>query len=149
MVIALILQIMAAFMGTIAFSSIFQVPHRYYLHCGLVGGFGWGLCWLLMNATNVSAYVSTLLATILVVLFSRICSVKLKCPVTIFLLSGIFPLVPGVAIYWTIYYLIEGNMIQSSTYGRKALGIAVAIVLGILFTFEIPESTISKISDIK
>ena len=149
MIISLFFQILAAFIGTIAFSAIFQVPHKYYVHCGIIGGVGWGICWLFLNATDVSAYASTLLATILVVLFSRICGTKLKCPVTVFLLSGIFPLVPGVAIYWTIYYLIEGNMLQCSIYGRHTLGIAVAIVLGILFTFEIPESTISKICDFK
>ena len=102
---------------------------------------------MLTNATDVSSYINTLCATVFVVLFSRICSTKLKCPVTVFLLSGIFPLVPGVGIYWTIYYLIEGNILQCSSYGRHTLGIAVAIVLGILFTFEIPASTISKICD--
>ena len=140
-------QFLAAFLCTIAFSSIFQVHRKYYIYCGAIGGIGWGICWLLSNATNVSVYVSTLLATIQVVLFSRICSTKLRCPVTVFLLSGIFPLVPGVGIYWTIYYLIEGNVLQCSVYGRRTLGIAIAIVLGILFTFEIPASTIAKICD--
>ncbi len=147
MVISLLSQFFAAFLGTIAFSSIFQVPHKYYLHCGVIGGLGWGICWLLTNATNVSSYISTLCATVFVVLCSRICSTSVKCPVTVFLLSGIFPLVPGVGIYWTIYYLIEGNIFQCSGYGRHTLGIAVAIVLGILFTFEIPSSAISKICD--
>lgn len=147
MISSLFFQFLAAFFGTIAFSSIFQVPHKYYMYCGAIGGFGWGICWLLTNATDVSSYINTLCATVFVVLFSRICSTKLKCPVTVFLLSGIFPLVPGVGIYWTIYYLIEGNILQCSSYGRHTLGIAVAIVLGILFTFEIPASTISKICD--
>lgn len=144
----LLFQFLAAFLGTVAFSVIFQVPRRYYADCGGIGGLGWIVCWLLMQA-DVSAYFSTLVATIFVVLSSRLCGTWLKCPVTVFLLSGIFPLVPGVGIYWTLYYLIEGNVLKCSEYGRHSMGIAGAIVLGIIFTFEIPTKTISKICNFK
>ena len=59
---------------------------------------------------------------------------------TVFLISGIFPLVPGAGIYWTAYYLVTGQMGQAVSSGFVAVKAAVAIVLGIVFVFEIPNS---------
>ena len=36
-------------------------------------------------------------------------AILLKTPVTVFLLTGIFPLVPGAGIYYTAYYFIQGE----------------------------------------
>lgn len=58
---------------------------------------------------------------------------------TIFLICGILPLVPGAGIYWTCYYLVTGQLDEASTRGFSALKAAVAIVLGIVFVFEIPQ----------
>lgn len=56
-----------------------------------------------------------------------------------FLICGILPLVPGAGIYWTCYYLVTGQLDEASTRGFSALKAAVAIVLGIVFVFEIPQ----------
>ena len=37
----MILQILAAMVGTVAFSLLFGVPRKYYPYCGLIGGAGW------------------------------------------------------------------------------------------------------------
>ena len=56
------------------------------------------------------------------------------------MISGsIMPLVPGAGIYWTCYYLVTGQLGEASTRGFSALKAAVAIVLGIVFVFEIPQ----------
>ena len=65
-------------------------------------------------------------------------AVRARCPVTVFLISGIFPLVPGAGIYWTSYYLVRGDMSQAVSSGFVAVKAAIAIVLGIVFVFEIP-----------
>ena len=46
---------------------------------------------------------------------------------------------PGAGIYWTCYYLGTGQLDEASTRGFSALKAAVAIVLGIVFVFEIPQ----------
>lgn len=53
---------------------------------------------------------------------------------------GIFPLVPGAGIYWTAYYIVTDQMELASRTGFSAVKAAVAIVLGIIFVFEIPQS---------
>ena len=56
-----------------------------------------------------------------------------------FLISGIFPLVPGAGIYWTVYYLVTEQLGLAVYTGYEAVKAAVAIVLGIVFVFELPQ----------
>lgn len=148
MIVNIILQFIASFFGTIAFSIMFCVPRQYYPCCGLIGGLGWITCWSIMNILGMSNFTGTFVAAAVVVLLSRICGVGLKCPATLFMLSGLFPLVPGVGIYWTVYSLITGDLAETSRYGRQTFGTAIAIVLGICFVFEIPQKMITRVARI-
>ena len=82
-------QVIAAVAGTIGFSVLYSVPRAYYPYCGIIGGAGWFLYCLLIEAH--SAPEATLFAAILVVLLSRLFAVKERCPVTIFLSAAYFP----------------------------------------------------------
>ena len=106
----------------------------------LIGASGWAVYVFLWMRTGFwSEAVVVFLATVLVILMSRFFAVRERCPVTIFLICGILPLVPGAGIYWTCYYLVTGQLDEASTRGFSALKAAVAIVLGIVFVFEIPQ----------
>lgn len=130
-------QVIAAVTGTVGFSVLYSVPRAYYPYCGFIGGAGWFLYCLLVP--NCSPPEATLLAAILVVLLSRLFAVKERCPVTIFLISGMFPLVPGGGIYWTAYYIVTGEMELAAEKGFTAVKVAVAIVLAIVFVFQLPQ----------
>ena len=78
-------------------------------------------------------------ATMVVIFLSRDAAVRQKCPATIFLISGIFPLVPGAGIYWTVYYLITEQLRLAVYTGYEAVKVAIAIVLGIVVIFELPQ----------
>ena len=54
------------------------------------------------------------------------------------MLAPMDPLIPGAGIFWTVYYLVNKQLSDASTSGFTALGIAVAIVLGIIFMTSIP-----------
>ena len=132
-------QIIAAVFGTIAFSVLFGVPRQYYAYCGFVGGAGWLLYWALTAYTPCTEAESTLFAAFLVVLLSRFLAVWERCPVTVFLTAGIFPLVPGAGIYWTAYYLVTDRPALAADNGFDARKAAFALVLGIVLVFEIPD----------
>ena len=133
----MIQEILAAMVGTIAFSLLFGVPRKYYAYCGLIGGAGWGV----YSAAGLlwAPAQSALAATIVVILLSRLAAVKERCPVTIFLISGIFPLVPGAGVYWTVYYMVTDQLYLAVQTGYTAVKVAVAIALGIVFVFELPQ----------
>mgnify|MGYP002624622553 CR=1 FL=1 len=57
----------------------------------------------------ISVYLTTptlgnLVGAFILTVFSRVLAAKRKNPVTIYLITGIFPLVPGAGIYYTSYY---------------------------------------------
>ena len=95
----LFFEFLTAFAGTIAFALLFQVPKEYYVNCGFAGACGW-ICYKLL-LSGCGLFGSTFFATVLVVFISRLSAVQRHCPVTVFLVAGIFPLVPGAGIYWT------------------------------------------------
>ena len=132
----MVVGVICAFIGTIAFSHLFNVNTKHYFFCGLVGAVGY-LCYCLADLQMTSAF-ATFLATMVVVLFSRILTVIRKCPITVFLISGIFPLVPGASVYNTAYYFVMNNLDDAVIWGINSLKIAFAIVLGIVFIVSIP-----------
>lgn len=132
----MLFEIFAAILGTVAFSILFAVPRKFYPFCGIIGGCGWivySLC------SQWGSPVASFIAAMAVVLLSRIASVWKQCPVTLFLIPGIFPLVPGANVYWTAFYFVTNEPKLASMNGYMAIKIAFAIVLGIVFVFEIPQ----------
>ena len=55
----------------------------------------------------------------------------MKCPVTVFLIPGIYPSVPGAGIYRTVYYIILGENALAGSYFLDTLTTAGMIALGI------------------
>ena len=135
--IRLILQVLAASAGTVGFSLLFGVPVRYYTYCGLIGGIGWLVYLCVLPGTT--ATIATFCATVVIILLSRWFAVRKRCPATLFLISGIFPLVPGAGIYWAAYYTITNQLQLALETGYGAVKTAGAIVLGIVVVFELPE----------
>ena len=102
-----LLQFAVAAVSTVCFGVTFQVPRRHMLACGVGGGVGW-LCYVLCQAAGCSAAITTFLAALPLTLACRLFAIRFRAPVTLFLLCGIFPLVPGAGIYYTAYYFLQG-----------------------------------------
>lgn len=132
------LELIPAAIGTVAFAVLFAIPKKYYPYCAAIGAAGWLLYRMMTETAGATIFEATFLATALVVLLSRFVSVTERCPATIFVTAGIFPLVPGVGIYWSAYYLVTNEFQLAAANGFSALQTIVGIVLGIVFIFELP-----------
>lgn len=135
-------NMICAFLGTIAFSVVFNVHRRFYICCGLTGMAGFMCYYLMSNYT--SAAIASFLGTLVIVLLARIFAVWKKCPITVFLVSGIFPLVPGAGVYYTAYYFVTNNLAMALEKGIESIKIAFAIVLGIVFVVSLPKEWFQK-----
>ena len=93
----LALQFLLAGAGTLSFAILFACPRRTLPYCGLVGAVGW-LVYEIAELFGMEAFAASLLAVIPLTLLARILAMTLRAPVTVFLLTGIFPLVPGAGI---------------------------------------------------
>lgn len=134
----IVIQVLAAGAGTAAFALLFCVPSEHFPRCGAIGGLGW-LLYLALVRLGAAAALGTFLAAALVVFCARYSAVRRRCPVTLFLIPGIFPLVPGAGIYWTVLYAVTGQPGLAALNGISTIKSAVAIVLGILLIFELPQ----------
>lgn len=126
------IQLAAAFLGTAAFSVLFGVPRKYYVPAGIVGMTGWAAYLLVVRYTPLSVVGGTLVASTIVAFLSRLFAVKLKCPGTVFLICGEFPLIPGAGVFWSSYYVVSEHLGQSLNAGLTAVKVTIAIVLGII-----------------
>ena len=133
----LIIQLAAAFCGTVCFAVLFHVPPRHLWCCGACGAAAWLVYWLCMQR-QPSAVVASLLAVIPMAVAARLCAILRKAPVTLFLIPGIFPLVPGAGIYYTAYSFITGDTAAASARGVETLKIAVALAMGVAVVTAIP-----------
>ena len=124
--------------ATISFGITFQMPRRHYLACGLTGAVGWMVYILCYDLLGVTAPVAVLIATLPLTLCARFFSVYHKAPVTIFLLPGIFPLVPGAGIYYTAYYFLQGEQELFASKGGETFKVALALALGIALVCSLP-----------
>ena len=130
-------QFFIAGVGTLCFAVLFACPRKSLFFCGLVGAVGW-FVYELAVLYGADAAAASLIAVIPLSLAARICAVLLKTPVTVFLLTGIFPLVPGAGIYYTAYYFIQNENALALAKGISTFKIAVALAIGISLVLCVP-----------
>ena len=132
-----VLNLLLASTGSLAFAILYNVPRKFYLCAAFTGMAGWFCYYLIVPFTDTA--VASFFGAVGVVLVSRIFAVWKKCPITVFLISGIFPLVPGAGVYYTMYYLVSNELTLAAIKGLESLKIAFGFVLGIVFIVTIPK----------
>lgn len=99
--------------------------------CCLGGSLGWAV-YLLAQDLGFGIYVSTLLASVAITIYSEVMARLRKCPTTPYLVVSYFPLVPGFTIYQAMDYALKGNTEMFIETFIKTFGIAGCIALGTL-----------------
>lgn len=140
-----ITQFVAAGVGTWGFSFVFNTPKKERIFCGINGAIVW-LSYLLFIGLGSGITIACMGATFTITIVARIFSSIRKNPVTVFLITAIFPIVPGAGIYYTAYYLIMDNYVMAGAKGLETFKVAGGIVLGIVFGFMIPQTIFSKLA---
>lgn len=126
----LMLQMVSAFVGVVTLAVLFQVPKKYLVLSGITGAGGW-LVKVLITEMLENAMFAAFSASLFVAVLSQIFARVSKAPVTVYLVTGILPLVPGIGMYRTVYYLLQSDRAQTSYYFSYTLQIAGMIALAI------------------
>lgn len=143
----MIVQFVVCFLATLSFAILFSAPKRQLLFCGLTGAIGW-IVYLIIMEQNGGIALANVCASFTLTLMARIFAAFNRHPVTVYLLAGIFPLVPGAGIYYTSYYFIMHEMESFAKYGAQTLIIAGSIVFGIVFGSALPQRLFHSLSQI-
>jgi uncharacterized membrane protein YjjB (DUF3815 family) len=139
----MIIQGISAFFATAAFSVLFHLPKKYIIHAGMTGSFGWFIYLILMKLQG-DKVIANFVATLFVALTAHILARIYKTPVTMFLITGIIPMVPGAGMYQIVQSIIDNTVNETSYYFFQTIQMAGAIALGIfiidtLFRFVKPK----------
>ena len=126
----IVYKVIGAFIAIFSFAIMLETPKKYLPYAGIVGAIGW-LVYLLMLAKSPNEILATFLSALAIALVSQIFARVLKLPVTVFLVAGILPTVPGAGMYRIVYYFIQNDMDMAAHYLALTLELAGAIAIGI------------------
>jgi len=120
-----------AFGGAFAFALVFNIPKNKLLFSA-IGGFLGQLIYVLFQLIISNDVALYFLATIGFSLYAEIMARVTKSPTTLYLAVALIPLVPGGGVYYTMVYLLAGNIDLGITTGLHTLGISGALAMGII-----------------
>ncbi|HWT74527.1 MAG TPA: threonine/serine exporter family protein [Mobilitalea sp.] len=126
----MVIQGISAFFGTAGFAILFYLPKKYLIHAGATGSLGW-VIYLLVLQPNNDKVLANFAATLFVALTAHILARVYKTPVTMFLIPGVIPLVPGAGMYHIVQSIIDNSVEKTSYYFYQTLQMAGSIALGI------------------
>lgn len=126
----MIIKVIGAFLAIVAFAVLIEIPKRYLWRAGIVGAVGW-LVYMLAEGRGANEVFASFLSAFAIAFVSHVFARVFKTPVTVFLIAGILPTVPGVGMYRIVYYLIQKNPEMSSYYLVTTLEIAGVIALAL------------------
>lgn len=133
------IQAASGFLGTIAFAILFGAPRNEYLSTGIVGALSWTGYFLMVKYSPLTTIEATFITSLITVILARETAVIRKCPITVFLICGLCPLIPGGGIFWMTYFLISKQYQSAMTSGLAAVSATIAIVLGIVVVTGFPQ----------
>jgi uncharacterized membrane protein YjjB (DUF3815 family) len=128
----MILNSFYAFLSSIGFGILFNIRGKNLIVASLGGALGW-FTYLFSGSLQSSEIFSLFLASMVVSIYSEIMARVYKTPVTIFILCGIIPLVPGGGMYFATLEAVKGNLSIALSKGIETLFNAGAIAIGIVF----------------
>ena len=130
------LNFIFAFLSTIGFSVYMNSPKEQLIPCGITGAVGWATYYI-SNLSIDNSIFANFLAALMVSIISEIFARKFKKPAILFIIPGILPLVPGLGLYNTMLYLVQGNYGIAISKGMDVVLIAGAIAIAMLVTISI------------
>ena len=125
-------RIICALLATVFIAVLFQVRKENIFAAAIGGGLG-----CLVNecglALGLGTFFSIFLASLALASYSEIMARVRKTTVTTFLISGLFPLVPGAGMYYTMLAIVHNDLSEALSTGISTLSTAAVMALGILF----------------
>lgn len=128
-----IIQLLAATVGSFAFSLLFNVHGSKLLFATLGGFLSWGV-YLTVGCITDSPYICGLIASVTVTLYAEVMARCCKTPATVYLIAAAIPLFPGAALYRTMNALLLREWAHAGEYGAYTLLFAASMSAGITAT---------------
>ena len=129
--------------GTTAFAILFRVAKQHFIDCTILGFISWFL-FLTLSSLQSNVMLSIFISGFIIAIASRILAVKRKCPAIVFLMTSLFPLLPGLSFYRSIYYMLMGQETIAISFAKESFLIAFTIAISIAIVKHIKPPLIQK-----
>ncbi|MGL4336451.1 MAG: threonine/serine exporter family protein [Turicibacter sp.] len=125
-----LLQCLYSYLACIGFCIIYNIRGKMIYYSSLGGAIGWFVFELFKPFGN--DLIQYFFAMVIIALYSEMMARIHKVPVTVYLIVGLIPFVPGSGIYYTMEHFIDGNTDLFLSSFVHTLAIAGTLAFGIL-----------------
>ena len=127
---SIIFQLITAWIGAVSFCFVFNLRRQLIPIASLGSVLCWGIYLIGANYYK-GELVPCLLAASAAALYAEILARIKKAPATLFLVTGVLPVIPGSKLYYTMSSVVHKDWYLTKKYGMQTIEAAVAIAVGI------------------
>ncbi|ABW19242.1 threonine/serine exporter family protein [Alkaliphilus oremlandii] len=125
-----------AYISTIGFAILFNAPKSTFIKSGFAGGLGW-VIYIFTKNISASILGATFVASLIIAIIGEIFAIIDKNPITVYIIPGIIPLVPGFALYNTMRSIVARRFDLAANHGAEALLISISIAGALVIVLSI------------
>ncbi len=125
-----VLEILMAVVGTFGFCLIFNIRKSLLIYPCI----GAALCWsvyLLAENSGFNCFAASCFSAMAVGVFGEIVARIVHAPTTVFFIPACVPLIPGSALYRTMFYAVRSDWTSFRRYGSLTIQCAMGIAAGL------------------
>lgn len=126
-----VISVLTGALGAFGFALIAHIRLKHLLSATLGGLLSWA-AFLLVQVPTGNVFLGSLVASVLVYAWSELMARVEKAPVTIFLVPGILPLLPGSFLYYTMNALLNDDKEAFTHYGNTTIAVTIGIACGVV-----------------
>lgn len=121
------MKLLFAALGTLGFGLLFHAKENKLIYI-MIGGFLNYLGYSFIYRCTSNIFLSSLGCAVVTSIYSTIMAIILKCPSTVFILTGLIPIVPGSS----LFYMMQGFVLKDYDLARLNFGITCEVIFGIV-----------------
>jgi uncharacterized membrane protein YjjB (DUF3815 family) len=125
-----------AFLCTVGFAILFNIPKKNIIQSGVVGAVGW-VTYISAQSVLASVVFAAFAGAFAVGITGEVFARIYKEPGTLFVVPGIIPLVPGYGLYYAMLQSVEKNYDAAIQSGLETFLVAIAIASAVISTTSI------------
>lgn len=134
----IVLRVLASFFACIGFAIVLRVPKKELISCGFIGLISFAVYTVMCCVIGEDSILPMFFGIVAATVFARGMSYRRKAPSTIYVIMGMLPLVPGAGMYYTMYGILNSDILFSYMKGAETLKAAGVIAMGIILVFIFP-----------
>lgn len=124
------IMIVVTLVSALGFALFFNVNKRHVALATLGGVLAWAINYFLAGSIS-GVFIPCMVASVFAAIYSETLSRIKRTPVAVFFVISVIPLIPGRALYYTMYNAVSGNFSEMLSYALVTLLYAGGIAVGI------------------